>query len=127
MADLERAKIKVGFIPIIDCAAIVLAEELGAYERQGLEVEIRREVSWANVRDKLALGVLDASHILAPLPLAQTLGIDSVSVPMINAMTLEANGNALTLSQRLWRGTAEIAPQIKGSRAATSPRAATSH
>ena len=88
MADLERARIKVGFIPIIDCAAIVLAEELGAYERQGLEVEIRREVSWANVRDKLALGVLDASHILAPLPLAQTLGIDSVSVPMINAMTL---------------------------------------
>ena len=79
---------KVGFIPIIDCAAIVLAEELGAYERQGLEVEIRREVSWANVRDKLALGALDASHILAPLPLALTLGIDSVSVPVINAMTL---------------------------------------
>jgi nitrate/nitrite transport system substrate-binding protein len=49
MADLERARIKVGFIPIIDCAAIVLAEELAAYERQGLEVEIRREVSWANV------------------------------------------------------------------------------
>ena len=88
MADLERPRIKVGFIPIIDCAAIVLAEELGAYERQGLEVEIRREVSWANVRDKLALGALDASHILAPLPLALTLGIDSVSVPVINAMTL---------------------------------------
>ena len=74
MANLERPKIKVGFIPIIDCAPIVLAEELGAYERQGLEVEIRREVSWANVRDKLALGKLDASHILAPLPLALTLG-----------------------------------------------------
>ena len=53
-------RLKVGFIPIIDCAPIVLAEELGAFERQGLEVEIRREVSWANVRDKLALGVLDA-------------------------------------------------------------------
>ena len=43
MADLERPQIKVGFIPIIDCAPIVLAEELGAYERQGLEVEIRRD------------------------------------------------------------------------------------
>jgi ABC-type nitrate/sulfonate/bicarbonate transport system substrate-binding protein len=114
MADLERAKLKVGFIPIIDCATIVLAEELGAYERQGLEVEIRREVSWANVRDKLALGVLDASHILAPLPLALTLGIDSVSVPMINAMTLEVNGNALTLSQNLWREIEEAAPQYVG-------------
>ena len=92
-----------------------MAEELGAYERQGLEVEIRREVSWANVRDKLALGVLDASHILAPLPLAQTLGIDSVSVPMINAMTLEVNGNALTLSQSLWREMEEAAPEFMAS------------
>jgi len=114
MADLERAKLKVGFIPIIDCAPIVMADELGAYERQGLEVEIRREVSWANVRDKLALGALDASHILAPLPLALTLGIDSVSVPMINAMTLEVNGNALTLSQSLWREIEEVAPKFVG-------------
>jgi nitrate/nitrite transport system substrate-binding protein len=116
MADLERPRLTVGFIPIIDCAAIVMAEELGAYERHGLEVEIRREVSWANVRDKLALGVLDASHILAPLPLAQTLGIDSVSVPMINAMTLELNGNAVTLSAGLWREIEDAAPEIAARR-----------
>lgn len=116
MADPERPKLKVGFIPIIDCAAIVMAEELGAYERQGLEVEIRREVSWANVRDKLALGVLDASHILAPLPLAQTLAIDSVSVPMINAMTLEVNGNAVTLAAGLWREIEEAAPELAARR-----------
>ena len=114
MADLERPKLKVGFIPIIDCAPIILAEELGSYERQGLEVEIRREVSWANVRDKLALGVLDASHILAPLPLALSLGIDSVRVPMINAMTLQVNGNALTLSQALWHEMEEAAPDLIG-------------
>jgi two-component system, oxyanion-binding sensor len=114
MANLEQPKLKLGYIPIIDCAPIVLAEELGAFERQGLEVEIRREVSWANVRDKLALGVLDAAHILAPLPLALTLGIDSVSVPMINAMTLEVNGNALTLSERLWQEIEETAPELMG-------------
>ncbi|MFO1080519.1 MAG: CmpA/NrtA family ABC transporter substrate-binding protein [Reyranellaceae bacterium] len=116
MAELERPRLKVGFIPIIDCAAIVLAEELGAYERQGLEVEIRREVSWANVRDKLALGVLDASHILAPLPLAQTLGVDSVSVPMISAMTLHVNGNALTLSESLWREIEAAVPELASAR-----------
>ena len=92
----------------------MLAEELGAFERQGLEVEIRREVSWANVRDKLALGVLDASHILAPLPLAMTLGIDSVTVPLVNVMTLQVNGNALTLSQGLWREMEEAAPDLVG-------------
>src|SRR5258707_14081067 len=112
MADLERTKLKVGFIPIIDCAAIVLAEELGAYERQGLEVEIQREVSWANVRDKLALGLLDASHILAPLPLALTLGIDSVSVPLVNVMTMQLNGNALTLSHALGHTIEECAPKL---------------
>src|SRR5258708_33581753 len=115
----ERAKLKVGFIPIIDCAPVVLAEELGAFERQGLEVEIRREVSWANVRDKLALGLLDASHILAPLPLALTLGIDSVNVPTINAMTLHVNGNALTLSHGLWREMEEAAPDLVSSGHAT--------
>src|ERR1700738_2804458 len=103
MSRIERPKLKVGYIPIIDCAPVILADELGAYERQGLEVEIRREVSWANVRDKLALGVLDASHILAPLPLAITLGIDSVTVPLVNVMTIEVNGNALTLSNALWQ------------------------
>lgn len=123
MADLERTKIKVGFIPIIDCAAVVMAEELGAYERQGLDVEIRREVSWANVRDKLALGVLDASHILAPLPLALTLGIDSVSVPMINAMTLQVNGNGLTLSAKLWHEMEEVAPELVGKGAPLDARA----
>jgi len=115
MADLERPRLKVGFIPIIDCAPIVLAEELGAFERQGLEVEIRREVSWANVRDKLALGVLDASHILAPLPLAITLGVDSVTVPLVSVMTLQVNGNALTLSQSLWREMEEAAPDLVAS------------
>jgi two-component system, oxyanion-binding sensor len=114
VADLERPKLKIGYIPIIDCASIVLADELGAYERQGLEVEVRREVSWANVRDKLALGTLDASHILAPLPLALTLGVDSVSVPMINAMTLALNGNALTLSHGLWQQMEAAAPELIG-------------
>jgi nitrate/nitrite transport system substrate-binding protein len=115
MADPERPKLKVGFIPIIDCAPVVLAEELGAFERQGLEVEVRREVSWANVRDKLALGVLDASHMLAPLPLAVTLGLSSVSVPLVNVMTLQVNGNALTLSQSLWREMEEAAPDLVAS------------
>src|SRR5471030_44242 len=112
MGSIEQSKVKVGYIPIIDCAPVILADQLGAFERQGLEVEIQREVSWANVRDKLALGVLDAAHILAPLPLAITLGIDSVTVPLVNVMTLEVNGNALTLSNALWQEIEEAAPEL---------------
>jgi ABC-type nitrate/sulfonate/bicarbonate transport system substrate-binding protein len=116
MSRIEQPQLKVGYIPIIDCAPVILANELGAYERHGLEVEIQREVSWANVRDKLALGVLDASHILAPLPLAITLGIDSVTVPLVSVMTLEVNGNALTLSKALWQEIEEAAPELAATR-----------
>ena len=116
MGSIEQPKLKIGYIPIIDCAPVILADQLGAFERQGLEVEIQREVSWANVRDKLALGVLDAAHILAPLPLAITLGIDSVTVPLVNVMTLEVNGNALTLSNALWQEIEEAAPELAATR-----------
>lgn len=111
MSDLERPKLALGIIPLVDCAPIVLAEELGAFERHGLDVEIRREASWATIRDKVALGLLDAAQMLAPMPLATTLGIDSVNVPMIAAMTLDLNGNAITLSQALWREIEDAAPQ----------------
>ena len=114
MADLERLKVTLGIIPLVDCAPIVLAEELGAFERQGLEVEIRREASWATIRDKVALGLLDAAQMLAPMPLAATLGVDSVSVPMVAAMTLDLNGNAITLGQALWREIEETAPEFTG-------------
>ena len=116
MSSVERSKLKIGYIPIIDCAPVILADQLGAFERQGLEVEIRREVSWANVRDKLALGVLDAAHILSPLPLAITLGIDSVTVPLVSVMTLEVNGNALTLSNALWQEIEDAAPELAAAR-----------
>ncbi len=116
MSLIERSKLKIGYIPIIDCAPVILADQLGAFERHGLEVEIQREVSWANVRDKLALGVLDAAHILSPLPLAITLGIDSVTVPLVNVMTLEVNGNALTLSNALWQEIEEAAPALAATR-----------
>jgi nitrate/nitrite transport system substrate-binding protein len=114
VSQLERSKVTVGFIPLIDCAPIVFADILGLFERHGLDVEIRREVSWANIRDKVAVGLLDAAQMLAPMPLAASLGIDSVSVPMIAAMTLDLNGNAITLSQTLWQEIEEAAPEFTG-------------
>lgn len=114
MGQLERPKVTVGFIPLIDCAPILFADILGLFERHGLDVEIRREASWANIRDKVALGLLDAAHMLSPMPLATTLGIDSVNVPMIAAMTLQLNGNSITLSNALWQEIEEVAPEFVG-------------
>ena len=120
MIHLERPRVTVGFIPLIDCAPVLFAEVLGLYERHGLDVELRREVSWSNIRDKVAFGLLDAAHMLSPMPLAATLGIDSVNVPMIAAMTLHLNGNSITLSNALWREIEEVAPDLVGDPLTTS-------
>jgi ABC-type nitrate/sulfonate/bicarbonate transport system substrate-binding protein len=112
MTQIEKPRLKVGIIPLTDCAPIVLAEELGAFDRHGLDVEIRRESSWATIRDKVALGLLDAAQMLAPMPLAATLGIDSMRVPMVAPLVLDLNGNAITLSTALWREIADATPRV---------------
>src|SRR5581483_1040545 len=71
----ETTKLKVGIIPLTDCASVVMAYELGLYKKYGLEVTVSKEASWASVRDKLTIGEIQASHILYGMPYASTLGI----------------------------------------------------
>lgn len=71
----ELTKLSVGFIPLTDCASVVMAGGLGFYKKYGLNVTVSKEASWAAVRDKLNIGDLQASHILYGMPYASTLGI----------------------------------------------------
>ena len=96
-------KTRIGFVPLCDCAPIVLAKELGLFARRGLKIELIREVGWATVRDRLIHGDLDASHALAPMPFAATLGIGCVPTPCLTGVVLSLNGNAITLSKTLWK------------------------
>lgn len=96
-------KTRIGFVPLCDCAPIVLAQELGIFARHGLRIELVREVGWATVRDRLIHGDLDASHALAPMPFAATLGIGCVATPCVTGLVLNLNGNAITLSKQLWK------------------------
>ncbi len=105
---LEKTRLTLGFIPLTDCAPLVVAKERGFFERQGLQVELSKETSWANVRDKLAIGILDGAHLLAPLPLASTLGLGPIEKPTVTALSLDLNGNAITVSQALWERMAEL-------------------
>lgn len=98
---LEKPQLDLGFIPLTDCAPLVAAHELGFFERYGLDVTLHREPTWSSIRDKVAFGLLDAAHMLAPMPIAATLGIDGVAQPMITAMSLGLNGNAITVSNEL--------------------------
>ena len=99
--------LKVGFIPLIDAAIPIAAHECGFAEAQGLKLELIREVSWANIRDKLILDLLDASHMLAPLAVATSLGIGHIKVPVIAPFALGLGGNAITVSLLLWEQMAQ--------------------
>ncbi len=95
--------LKLGFVPLADCAPIVMAQELGLFEKHGLRVVLHRELGWATVRDKVIHGELHASHALAAMPVAATLGLGSVAAECITALVLNLHGNAITLSNELHR------------------------
>jgi two-component system, oxyanion-binding sensor len=91
----------IGFIPLIDAAALILAVDKGFTAAEGLDVTLVREVSWSNIRDKLNIGLFDAAHLLAPVAIASSLGLGHIKVPVIAPFNLGLNGNAITVSPTL--------------------------
>ena len=87
----------IGFIPLVDAAALIIAVDKGFTAAEGLDVTLVREVLWSNIRDKLIHGLFDASHMLAPLAVATSLGIGNAKVPLAVPFGLNANGNNLVL------------------------------
>lgn len=112
----EITRLKIGFIPLTDCASVVMADALGLYKKYGLEATISKEASWAAVRDKLTIGDLQASHILYGMPYASTLGIvgaEGKKKPMVIPLALNQNGQAITLSNELKKRGVRTAKDVK--------------
>lgn len=103
MIAMEKTRLKLGIVPLTDCAPIVVAKERGFFAEAGLEVEISREPSWANIRDKVAVGALDGAQMLATMPLSLTLGLGALTEPTLAVMALNYGGNTITLSEDLCR------------------------
>ena len=97
----RRGPIRLGFVALIDAAPLVVAHEQGYFADEGLHVSLERQIGWANVRDKLAFGHLDASHALLGLPLASALRAQLHGEELISVMSLSSGGNAITLSRDL--------------------------
>jgi len=98
---LEQAELRLGFIPLNDAAPLIVAKARGLFAAEGLDVTLAREVSWANVRDKVAVGLLDGAHMLGPMPIAATLGLSGPPTAMIAPFSLNLNGSAITVSKAL--------------------------
>ncbi|ELS4492831.1 TPA: ABC transporter substrate-binding protein [Klebsiella michiganensis] len=109
---LEKKDLNIGFIPINCATPLIIADPMGYYKEQGLNVTLQKTAGWALVRDNMINGQLDASHFLAPMPLAMTMGLGSVPSPMRVAEIQNTNGQAITLAlkhknnrdPRNWKG-----------------------
>jgi two-component system, oxyanion-binding sensor len=95
-------RIKAGFMPLMDAALLVVCKEKGFAEQQELELALIKESSWANVRDRLSVGQFDCAHMLAPLPIAQNLGLSPLREQLIAPFALGLGGNAISVSQKLF-------------------------
>jgi nitrate/nitrite transport system substrate-binding protein len=100
-ATPEMSRLRLGFVALTDCAPLVVARELMLGQPYGLQIELQRQPSWAAVRDKLLTGELDAAHCLYGLVYGVQLGLGGPQADLAILMTLNRNGQAISLSNRL--------------------------
>ncbi len=101
---LEKINLEIGFVPLTDCAPLVVAQEMGLFRKHGLEeVTLSREPSWKAIAEGVSSKRLDAAQMVAAMPLALTLGLGgNAPVPMVTGLVLSRNGNSITLSKKLY-------------------------
>ncbi|MEQ1685252.1 MAG: CmpA/NrtA family ABC transporter substrate-binding protein [Burkholderiaceae bacterium] len=96
--SLEKKDLKIGFIAITCATPLIMADPLGFYKKEGLNVQLNKTAGWALIRDKMLNKEHDASHFLSPMPLAISMGLGSVAQPMRVATVQNINGQAITLA-----------------------------
>lgn len=89
--------LRLGFLPLVDAAPLIVADALGYAEEEGLALELIGAPSWSSLRDLLAVGQVDAAQMLAPVPVALALGLGGVArFDVLSVLNL--NGNAIGVS-----------------------------
>ncbi|MEA5123859.1 CmpA/NrtA family ABC transporter substrate-binding protein [Xanthomonas floridensis] len=107
MSQADLPVLRVAYMPLIDCAPLVAAQRLGLDHAHGLRLDLQRQASWAGVRDRLLAGEVEAAHALASLVYAIDLGIAGPQCAMALLMTLNHNGQAITLAPALAQSLAD--------------------
>ena len=106
--------LRLGFLPLNDCAPLVAASEFGLFRRHGLNVQLVRQTTWTSIRDKIVHRELDAAHAPATLPFITTLGLDCEPCDCVTGLVLSLQGNAITLSRLLWEKGVRDAAGLRG-------------
>lgn len=122
MTGEGRTELRVGFMPLLDCALLVAAHETGLARQHGLALRLVRESSWANMRDRVAIGHFDAAQMLGPMMVAENVGAGQLATALVAPVLLGTGGNAITVSAPLWRAMSGAGATI-GAPAAETARA----
>lgn len=101
-ATPEKDELTFGFIKLTDCVPLVIAKEKGFFEQEGLYVSLQAQANWKVLLDRVITGELDGAHMLAGQPLAATIGFGTKS-PIVTAFSMDLNGNAITVSNEIWK------------------------
>ena len=109
-AKPEKTELTIGFIDITCATPLCVADKLGLFRENGLDVELVRTPSWAVISNRLSSGAYEASHVLTPQPLAMTLGIRGAAQPTALSLVQNTNGDSLTLAL----STGKRSPELEG-------------
>lgn len=107
--------INLGYLPLLDAAPLLLAQELGYFTEAGLKVRLSKESSWANIRDKLCAGTLQGAQLLVPMLISVNLGLNGVKAALTSSFVLNQNGNSFTVSKVLSEQLRDLNPEALAS------------
>lgn len=112
-AEPEKAELKLGFIKLTDMAPLAIAYEKGYFEDEGLYVTLEAQANWKVLLDRVIDGELDGAHMLSGQPLGATIGFGT-KADVVTALTMDLNGNAITVSNEVWQAMKPQVPMADG-------------
>lgn len=125
--ETKSSPVRIGFVPLVDCAPLVVAQELGMFDEIGLRVELIREPGWASIRDKIVHQELEAAHALVGLCFAVSWGLGVLKRPCLTGFLFNSHGDSIVLSRNLLSGDGEMSATKKKLKFAVPHQFSTHH
>lgn len=111
-APADTRPVRIGCVPLVDCAPLVAAQALGLFSRHGVAVELHWQLGWAAIREGIHYRQFDCAHAIAGLVFAMRAGTGAASTPVFTPFVLNLHGNAITLSRELLRSGVQDAASL---------------
>lgn len=98
---MKRSHLPVAYMPLVDAAPLIIAQEMGFAESEGIALDLIAAPSWSSVRDMLAFDRVEAAHMLSPVPVAMAMGLGGVKTDLSAVSVLSVNGNVIGVGRAL--------------------------